>query len=193
MEYLTALSVHVHITLPRSLAIAYGTLVEVIRVRYSMRFSSWSYPEDPGVESLYSKQKPRALPLMKQRSSASAYMVTEDMLSRHHACRQLLTAAHATSSQPRGCFWCLQITGDRLTETATAHASSAVTPAYTAHCVLACCRRDPDEALVRCAHAADLHPARSSTIVIMGGFGAPATPSADYETLNDVVLFHTDR
>lgn len=52
--------------------------------------------------------------------------------------------------------------------------------------------RDPKGLLTRCAHAADLHPSQKHTIVIMGGFGAPGMDE-DFQTLNDVLLLHTDR
>eukprot|EP00879_Flechtneria_rotunda_P006879 GHRR01007224.1.p1 GENE.GHRR01007224.1~~GHRR01007224.1.p1 ORF type:complete len:794 (+),score=327.13 GHRR01007224.1:497-2878(+) len=54
---------------------------------------------------------------------------------------------------------------------------------------------DPHKLLLRCAHAAEVHPRRPSTIILMGGYGHVSTGVPEqqpYNMNNDVLLLHTD-
>jgi hypothetical protein len=55
--------------------------------------------------------------------------------------------------------------------------------------------RDPQKLLMRCAHAAEVHPRRSATIIIFGGFSRNTDPTfKDANNMTDeLLLLHTDR
>lgn len=62
------------------------------------------------------------------------------------------------------------------------------------------CRRDPQQLLVRCAHAAEVHPRMPGCILIMGGYavnksalGGPIDPNDAYTMSNELLLLDTDR
>jgi hypothetical protein len=56
--------------------------------------------------------------------------------------------------------------------------------------------RDPEKLLMRCAHAAEVHPRRPATIIVFGGYSKNTDPDETDRDLNmtdELLLLHTDR
>jgi serine/threonine protein phosphatase PrpC len=68
-----------------------------------------------------------------------------------------------------------------------------VTPALRAAAHAVC--SDPQKLLMRCAHAAEVHPRRSATIIVFGGFSRNTDPEVkeDNNMTDELLLLHTDR
>ncbi|WIA13363.1 hypothetical protein OEZ85_006944 [Tetradesmus obliquus] len=54
---------------------------------------------------------------------------------------------------------------------------------------------DPQQLLMRCAHAAEVHPRRPATIIVFGGYSRNTDPEEDRELnmTDELLLLHTDR
>jgi hypothetical protein len=55
--------------------------------------------------------------------------------------------------------------------------------------------RDPQQLLMRCAHAAEVHPRRPASIIVFGGYSRNTDPEENRELnmTDELLLLHTDR